>query len=260
MIQDGDPITPETTSPPASSPASVAGAIVGADAALEARIGYRFRDPALLRAALTHRSFAYESGDPRAAHNERLEFLGDAVLGFLSADLVYGRAPAATEGQLTAARAALIRARTLAQLARRLGLGMYLRLGRGHASAMMSERIWASTFEAVVGAIYRDGGLAAASAFVAPLLADELDRALADEDLKDAKSVLQDRAQAQLGITPAYRTVAAEGPAHAPRFVVEVLIGERVAGTGAGTNKRQAEQAAARHALEDPGWATAGDA
>jgi ribonuclease-3 len=229
-------------------------------AALEARLGYRFHDPALLRVALTHRSFAYESGDPREEHNERLEFLGDAVLGFLAADLAYTHAPAATEGQLTAARAALIRAQTLARLALGLGLDAHLRVGRGHAGVAMSERIWASTFEAVVGAIYRDGGLAAASAFVVPLLADELERALATEDLKDAKSVLQDRAQAQLGITPAYRTVTAEGPAHAPRFVVEVLIGERVAGTGAGANKRQAEQAAAGRALEDPGWAAPRDA
>lgn len=225
-----------------------------AHTALEAALGYHFRDPLLLREALTHRSYAYESDDPQERHNERLEFLGDAILGFLSADLVFSRAPEANEGRLTAVRAELIRTSTLARCALRLGLDAHLRVGRGHTRATMGERIWASTFEAMTGAIYRDGGLEAANAFVAPLLADELERALAGDDLKDAKSVLQDLAQTQLGITPVYRTVEVEGPAHAPRFVVEVLIGTHVAGTGAGSNKRQAEQLAARNALQDPGW------
>lgn len=227
----------------------------GGSAALEAALGHHFQDAALLREALTHRSYAYESGDPRDMPNERLEFLGDAVLGFLSADLIFARVPEANEGTLTALRAALIRTSTLARFARRLELDAHLRVGRGHTQATMGERIWASTFEAIVGAIYRDGGLAATSAFAGPLLADELERVRAGDQLKDAKSILQDLAQTQLGITPVYRTVAAEGPSHAPRFVVEVVIGTHVAGAGEGANKRQAEQAAARRALEDPGWA-----
>lgn len=238
-----------------STDTGATGGTTGGDA-LEERLGYRFRDRALRREALTHRSYAYESDNPDDIANERLEFLGDALLGFVSAELVFARAPEADEGRLTAIRAALIRTSTLARFALQLGLDAQLRVGRGHTPAGMGERIWASTFEALVGAVYRDGGLAAARDVVLPLLAAELERALAGDQLKDAKSILQDRAQTQLGRTPTYRTVATEGPSHAPRFVVEVVIGEYVAGVGEGPNKRQAEQAAARRALEDPGWAT----
>jgi ribonuclease-3 len=224
-------------------------------AALEVTLGYHFRDPRLSLEALTHRSYAYESPTHGMAQNERLESLGDAVLGFIAADLIFTRVPQANEGKLTTLRAELIRTTTLARIARELRLGQMLRLGRGHASAQaLGDRVWASTFEAIVGALYRDGGLAAAEAFLNPLLTMELERVLADTELKDDKTRLQDLAQTRLGKTPLYRTVSTEGQSHEPRFIVEVVLGDLVAGSGEGRTKRQAEQAAAKRALEDPGW------
>ena len=227
--------------------------------AVELRLGHLFTEPHLLLEALTHRSFAYEAVGMTVPHNERLEFLGDAVLGFIAADLAFAREPLADEGKLTTLRSALIRTTTLARFARGLGLDQALRVGRGHSARAMGDRVWASTFEAVVGALYVEGGLEAASAFLCPLLSAELESALSETRLKDDKTQLQDLAQAQLGITPQYRVATAEGPAHEPRFVVEVLLNDRVVGTGAGGNKRQAEQAAAKSALKDPGWHNATD-
>jgi ribonuclease-3 len=223
-------------------------------AALEETVGVRFHDPRWLLEALTHRSYAYEATSPGVAQNERLEFLGDAVLGYIAASLLFTRAPEADEGKLTTLRAALIRTTTLAQLARELHLGEHLRLGRGHSWQTIGDRVLASTFEAVVGALQCDGGLASAEAFAGPLLLSQLERVLREAELKDDKTRLQDLAQMRLGHTPRYRMVSSEGPAHEPRFVVEVLLGEVVAGSGEGRTKRQAEQAAARRALEDPGW------
>jgi ribonuclease-3 len=223
-------------------------------AALEPALGHQFIQPELLVRALTHRSYVHEAAQPDLQSNERLEFLGDAVVGLIAADLLFARAPAATEGELTTVRAALIRASTLAAFARRLHLGAYLRLGRGHEAASLRDRVWASAFEAVLGALYLDGGLAAARQFVEPLLLAEVEQVLAHGQLKDAKSLLQDLAQTRLGQTPTYRVATALGPAHEPLFAVEVLLGERVLARGEGRSKRQAEQAAAQRALEDPGW------
>ena len=236
---------PETRLPPQEA------ALV---AALEPALGHRFTRPDLLVRALTHRSYVHEAATPGLESNERLEFLGDAVIGLIAADLLFARAPASNEGELTTVRAALIRASTLAAFARRLRLGAYLRLGRGHDAASLRDRVWASAFEAVLGALYLDGGLAAARRFVEPLLLAEAEQVLASGRLKDDKSLLQDLAQTQLGQTPTYRVVAAQGPAHEPLFAVEVVLGERVLARGEGRSKRQAEQAAAKRALEDPGW------
>ena len=227
--------------------------------AVEHRLGHHFAEPRLLLEALTHRSFAYEAVGSTVPHNERLEFLGDAVLGFVAADLAFAREPQADEGKLTTLRSALIRTTTLARFARGLRLDQALRVGRGHSARAMGDRVWASTFEAVVGALYVEGDIEAARAFLNPLLSAELENALVETRLKDDKTQLQDLAQAQLGITPQYRVATAEGPAHEPRFVVEVLLNDRVVGTGEGGNKRQAEQAAAKSALQDPGWHDAMD-
>ncbi|GAC1448329.1 MAG: ribonuclease III [Ktedonobacterales bacterium] len=224
--------------------------------ALESVLGYRFTQPQLLVDALTHRSYAYEFAAPGVVSNERLEFLGDAVLALVSADLLYTLAPAAPEGELTAARAALVRASMLATFARRVGLGPHLRLGRGEDATGGRERelLLASAFEAVIGALYRDGGLAAASAVSMPLLRPEAERVFASRRFKDDKSLLQELAQARLGVTPSYRIVSAEGPSHERTFAVEVLLGDRVVASGEGRSKQQAEQSAARHALDDEGW------
>jgi ribonuclease-3 len=251
-----DHIAPQPRARDGGQEAPAAGPVTPHEAALEAALGHHFARPELLMRALTHRSYVHEAGLPALESNERLEFLGDAVLGFIAADLLFTRAPAADEGALSTVRAALIRASTLATFARRLGLGAHLRLGRGHEVASLRDRVWASTFEAVLGALYLDGGLVAAQRFVAPLLLAEAERALASGQLADDKSLLQHLAQTQLGQTPTYRLAAAEGPAHEPLFAVEVLLGERVLARGTGRSKRQAEQAAARRALEDPGWLT----
>jgi ribonuclease III len=238
--------------PDATAPAPNEQAI----AALQAATGHTFKNPQLLLDALTHRSFAYESTVPGVRHNERLEFLGDAVLQLISSDLLFRLYPDASEGELSYLRAALVRASALAGFARAVRLGPHLRLGRGEEATGGRERelLLASAFEAVLGALYVDGRLRGTRRFLEPLLRQEADRAIAGKRIKDDKSRLQERAQAQLGLTPSYRVVSESGPSHARTFVVEVLLGERAVAHGEGRSKRQAEQGAARAALADPGW------
>ncbi|HEV2236894.1 MAG TPA: ribonuclease III [Ktedonobacterales bacterium] len=240
---------------PTSPPAESGGPGDGLEA-LRRGIGHTFARPDLLLDALTHRSFVHEFAAPGVVSNERLEFLGDAALALVSADYLYRAAPEATEGDLTAVRAALVRASTLAMLARQLRLGRYLRLGRGEEATGGRQRdlLLASAFEAVLGALFLDGGLAAVRALLEPRLAPLARDLIASGRVKDDKSLLQEQAQAQLGITPTYHVVEATGPSHQPSFAVEVRLGERVVGRGAGRNKRLAEQAAAHEALDDPGW------
>jgi ribonuclease-3 len=247
-IADSD--QPSAAGPPAgSAPADGLGA-------LQREIGYAFVRPALLLDALTHRSFVHEYAAPDVVSNERLEFLGDAALALVSADLLCRAAPEASEGDLSAMRAVLVRTSTLAALARQLALGQHLRLGRGEevTGGRRRDLLLASAFEAVLGALYLDGGLPAAQVFLAPRLAPLARDLLASGRVKDDKSLLQERAQAQLGITPTYHVVEATGPAHQPSFTVEVRLGARALARGSGRSKRQAERAAAQGALADPGW------
>lgn len=225
-------------------------------ATLEATLGHTFANRQLLLDALTHSSYAYEFAGPGVVSNERLEFLGDAALALLSADMLYRLHPDATEGDLTHLRAALVRASTLATLARRLELGPPLRLGRGEDATGGRDRdlLIASAFEAVIGALYLDAGLETVRAWLEPLLREEADRAVAQQRVKDAKSLLQELAQGRLSITPRYEVVSEEGPAHERRFTVHALLGDVVIGVGQGRAKREAEQAAASAALADPGW------
>ncbi len=224
--------------------------------ALEAAMGHSFAKRQLLVDALTHRSYAYEFAGPGVVSNERLEFLGDAALALVASDMLYRRHPEADEGALTQMRATLIRASTLAEFARGLPLGPYLRLGRGEevTGGRTRELLLASAFEATLGALYLDAGLEATRAFLEPLLSDALARIMAERGVKDDKSLLQEVAQGQLGQTPRYRIVGHEGPSHDRIFIVEVTLGEAVIARGEGRNKQQATQAAARNALADPGW------
>jgi ribonuclease-3 len=224
--------------------------------ALEASIGRTFIRRSLLVDALTHRSYVYENAAPSVVSNERLEFLGDAILSTIASDILYRRFPKAGEGELTDLRASLVRASSLATLARDLSLGSYVRLGRGEEATGGRSRdlLLARAMEAVIGAIYLDGGMRAARAFLEPRLSAALMLVRSRRHLKDDKSLLQEAAQAQLSLTPTYRLAAESGPSHDRTFVVEVLIGERVVGRGEGASKRQAEQAAARMALSDDGW------
>ena len=229
---------------------------------LETTLGHTFTERQLLVDALTHRSYLNEAGRNTVISNERLEFLGDAVLALVSAEMVYRERPTEPEGQLTQLRVALVRTTTLADFARDLHLGDYLRLGRSEASLGGRDResVIAAAFEAVLGAIYLDGGLAEAERFLDPLLHDALAWAIAQQSIKDAKSRLQELAQGHLGVTPRYRLASTEGPSHDRRFVAEVLVGEYVIAQGEGRSKQQAEQQAATRALEDPGWLEASEA
>ncbi len=219
---------------------------------LQQSLGHRFRDLNLLRRALTHPSYVNEHPEDGLGDNQRLEFLGDAVLDFVAGAWVYRYYPDFDEGRMTRLRAALVRAKTLARFARQVGIGDALRLGHGEEEAGGRERdaSLCDAFEAVVGALYLDGGLSPAEAFVEPLIEPVAEATLAAEADLDAKSRLQEWSQAELGVTPRYRTVAEKGPDHAKTFEVEVLLGKKVAGRGAGRSKQVAEQAAAQAAWE----------
>lgn len=207
-------------------------------------LGYRFRDPTLLETALTHRSYG-----PR--HNERLEFLGDAVLGLATAELlVEATDDDAEEGHLTLARARAVNRAALADAARLLDLGPRLRLGEGerNAGGADKDRVLCGAFEAVVGAVFVDGGYAAARALVAEVLGESLQAPLEKDEIKDPKNLLQELAQGKGLPLPSYELVAQEGEAHAPTFEARVAVGH-VAATGSGTSKKQAEREAAARAL-----------
>lgn len=223
---------------------------------LEKLIGWRFQQRQLLLEALTHRSYAYEKPSPGLNHNERLEFLGDAILAFVSADYLFQTYPALSEGELTTTRAALVKTPTLAGFARRLHLGEYLRMGKGEARSGGRDRdaLLAAVFEALLGAIYLDGGLERARRFVEPFLEEKARPIVFGGRFKDNKTLLQELAQAHLGVTPTYRVIAEEGPAHSRSYTVEVVLGENTAGRGQGRNKQGAEQEAALQALEASGW------
>ena len=211
-----------------------------------------FHDPSLLERALTHRSYLNERPELALEDNERLEFLGDAVLDFVAGAWLYNRFPEMPEGRLTSLRAALVKTETLAEFALRVGINENLRLGRGEAEGGGRGRIslLADAFEAVLGALYLDQGLAAVQHYLEQLLPAEAERILAEERDRDAKSVLQEWSQAERGITPRYRTIAEEGPDHAKSFTVEVRIGRQVVGRGEGLSKQAAAQAAASDALK----------
>ncbi|MDY6877162.1 MAG: ribonuclease III [Chloroflexota bacterium] len=219
---------------------------------LQQRIGYHFHDSSLLLSALTHPSYVNEHPESEIGDNQRLEFLGDAVLDFVAGAWVYRHYPDFDEGRMTRLRAALVRTETLARLARQVGLGRALRLGRGEEDAGGRERgaNLCDTFEAVVGALYLDGGLTATAMFVEALIEPVAEAALAAEADWDAKSRLQEWSQAERGVTPRYRIVAEKGPDHAKIFVAEVLLGQEVVGQGMGRSKQAAEQVAAQVAWE----------
>ena len=223
---------------------------------LEREVGWRFQQRQLLLEALTHRSYVYEKPSPGLKHNERLEFLGDAILAFLSADYLFQAYPALSEGELTTTRAALVKTPTLAGFARRLHLGEHLRMGKGEARTGGRNRdaLLAAAFEALLGAIYLDGGLDMARHFVQPFLEEEARPIVSEGRFKDNKTLLQELAQAYLGVTPIYRMIAEEGPAHSRSYTMEVVLGDTIAGRGQGRNKQQAEQEAALQALETSGW------
>lgn len=220
--------------------------------AAEQTVGVSFNDKTLLQRALTHRSYLNEFPDFPHADNERLEFLGDAVLGFLVAAYLYHRFPEQQEGYLTALRSVVVRRDTLADLARQLDLGHYLLMGHGEVESGGRDRAatLAAAFEALIGALYLDQGLPAVERFLLPIVDPVLEQIQHQSHYKDAKSRLQELAQSSLQLTPHYQTVSAEGPDHRKVFTVQVLLGDDVYGVGTGQSKRKAEQLAAEQALE----------
>jgi ribonuclease-3 len=219
--------------------------------ALEARTGVTFRDVELLRAALTHPSFANEHPDDSAPTNERLEFLGDAVLGAVIAEALYRRFPEAQEGKLTEWRAQLVCGPTLARVAtQRLDLGEWLRLGRGEeqTGGRTREGNLERAYEAVVGAIYLDQGLEVSRGFVERTLSEDLAGIEMDSAELNPKGALQQLAQEHVG-RPSYTVLRETGPEHDRRFSVEVRLGGEVMGRGSGGSKQEAEKQAAREAL-----------
>ena len=217
-----------------------------AAANLGSALGYEFSDPQSVRRALTHRSAC-------GINNERLEFLGDSVLNLSVADLLYSRYPAATEGDLTLARASLVRRRTLAAAAREAGVGAYLVLGAGaeRSGDRNRDSILADAFEALLGAMYLEGGYAAVRGVVERTFAGRLEEVTRDATTKDPKTRLQELLQARgLGL-PCYRIVASDGSAHRPTFLVECDVGIAGPTRGEGASRRQAEQRAAERALAE---------
>ena len=219
---------------------------------LQKALGLRFRDPSLLKQALIHDSYVNENPAVAPASNERLEFLGDAVLGLIFADKLYRDFPGSAEGELTRFRSLLVRGATLARLASDIKLGDFLYLGRGEESSGGRSKTGtlAAAMEALVAAIYLDQGMGAARDFSLDIFKDQLEEIASRKTAVDHKSRLQHIVQAHYQETPAYRILDTAGPDHDRRFTAEVFIGQSVLGEGCGKSKTQAETAAARAALE----------
>ncbi|MDX1659668.1 MAG: ribonuclease III [Nitriliruptorales bacterium] len=218
-------------------------------AELQDRLAVRFRDRGLLECALTHRSYSFENGD--VPHNERLEFLGDAVLGLAVTDHIFQRHEESPEGRLAKLRAAAVKAETLAEVARQFGLGRFVRLGKGEASSggHDKESILADTLEAVIGAYYVDHGYEEAADLVVQLFAEPLENLAQEDTVLDYKTELQELVAARFDELPSYE-VEDSGPDHDKTFTARVTVDGDVRGTGTGNSKKQAEQRAADQAYQ----------
>ncbi|MEK7613492.1 MAG: ribonuclease III [Patescibacteria group bacterium] len=220
------------------------------------RAGVSFHDESLLKTAFTHRSYLNEQGGgvtpDKQEHNERLEFLGDAVLELSVTDYLFKKYPNVTEGHLTAYRAALVNATMLGTIAESLGMNDCLLLSKGEAKDTGRARatILANTFEAVVGALYLDQGFEGANTFIRAHVLSKADEVVSSGAWRDAKSSFQEHAQAKYGLTPRYEVVHSEGPDHDKRFVVSLSVGDVAVSEGEGRSKQEAEQNAAERALQ----------
>lgn len=219
----------------------------------EQTLGLSFNDKTLLQRALTHRSYLNENRDYPYGDNERLEFLGDAVLDFVVGEYLYHRFPDRNEGTLTSLRAALVRTESLAAFANQIGLGSLILLGHGEDENGGRHRpaVLCGTFEALIGALYLDQGLEQVRAYIMPIFEPALENVLENESDKDAKSLLQELSQAYLGYTPRYHTVETVGPDHEKQFVLAVTINGITYGRGRGHSKQSAAQAAAEEAIKN---------
>ena len=217
--------------------------------ALESRLGIRFKDRTTFLQALTHRSAATEGG---LSSNERLEFLGDAVVGLVVGEYLYEKFPGYSEGNLAKSKSYIVSEAALADAAQTLGLDEFIRVSTGEASSGGRRRrsILADAFEALIAAVYLDSGIRSARRIIRTTLQDAIKASCTDEHRRDYKSALQERTQAKTRLTPIYNIIREDGQDHDKTFLAQAVIGENVLGEGSGKSKKEAEQAAALDALE----------
>lgn len=215
-----------------------------------------FKDKSLLKQAFTHRSYINENRGLSLEHNERLEFLGDAVLELVITDYLYSRMKNSTEGELTSLRSALVNADSCSRVAQALGANDYLLLSKGEAkdTGRARQYILANTLEAIIGAVYIDQGYEPAKRFILANMMPLAEELLKEGAWIDSKSLFQEKAQEYSGVTPVYKTLRESGPDHDKHFVVGVYVGSKKYGEGEGKSKQDAEQEAARDGLEAKGW------
>ena len=218
--------------------------------------GIIFKNKELLRRAFTHRSYLNENRSSESSHNERLEFLGDAVLELMVTEYLFEKYPDSNEGDLTAYRASLVNAITLSEVAQKINVNDFLLLSKGEAKDTGKARqyILANTIEAIIGAIYLDQGYDSAKYFISKNLFHLIDKIVADKSWIDAKSKFQEKAQEKESMTPQYKSLKEEGPDHDKKFTIGVYLDNELITEGAGMSKQEAEQEAARKALEIKGW------
>lgn len=223
---------------------------------LEEKIGHQFNNKELLEQALVHRSYLNEHPDFRLDHNERLEFLGDAVLELIVTEFLFAKYPGKPEGELTSFRSALVNANILSDLAMKLGMNNYLLLSRGEAKDTGRARqiILANAFEAFVGAVFLDQGYEVAQEFIKKALLPMIDDIVSNKHWLDAKSHFQEKAQEIVSITPSYRTLSEVGPDHDKKFTVGVYLSAEKVAEGEGPSKQEAEQKAAEAGLRVKNW------
>lgn len=222
----------------------------------ENTIGIVFSDKKLLKQAFIHRSYINENGNTGLSHNERLEFLGDAVLELSVTDYLYRKYPNETEGAMTSYRAALVNAVTVASIAEKLNMNKYLLLSKGEAKDTGKARMYilANTFEAVIGAIYLDQGYESADKFISETTFPLLDEIISKKLWRDPKSLIQEKAQEYVGQTPSYKVISETGPDHDKQFTIGIYFGVDLVAQGKGKSKQEAEQKAAESALKINNW------
>lgn len=223
---------------------------------LEKKLGVTFKDKVYLQRALTHRSFINENPKSGLQHNERLEFLGDAVIELIVTDYLFTEFSDQTEGQLTAYRSALVNAIVMGEVASNIGVNEYLLLSKGEKkdTGRARQTILANTYESIVGALYLDQGYKPCEDFVVKTLIPKLKDIIKKQAWKDPKSKVQELAQEQVGVTPSYKVVGESGPDHDKYFTIGIFFGNQKIAEGKGKSKQEAEQEAAKSAIEARGW------
>lgn len=218
---------------------------------VQRELGLVFHDVHLIKQALTHKSYIYEKGLPEIESNEKLEFLGDTILGFIITNIIFNRFPKLSEGELSKLRARLVNTALLAEVAREINLGQWLILGVGEeqSGGRQKTSILGNSFEALIGAIFMDQGVEEARKYVASIFDQRIEIESGKEASTDYKTRLQELTAKKFGLAPAYRILSAEGPDHEKTFHAEVAVGKHTYGSGKGSSKKEAEQGAANEAL-----------